>query len=65
MTFTPQFSKKMKKSVLRQELRYKLQIYYFTICRWLNTHTNGDFTKPVYLPLLMEVSGVSKDEIFS
>lgn len=65
MEFTPQFTKKMKKSVLRQELGYKLQVSYFTICRWLEKPTEDEFTKAKYSKLLSEVSGFSESEIFS
>lgn len=65
MTFTPQFTEKMKKSVLRQELGYKLQLSYWTICRWLENPDEDEFTKDGYLPLLMEISGMTKSEIFA
>ena len=65
MTFTPQFTEKMKKSVLRQELGYKLQVSYFTICRWLEKPDEDEFTKDGYLKLLIEVSGMTKREIFT
>jgi hypothetical protein len=65
MNFTPQFTKKMKKSVLRQELGYKLQVSYFTICRRLENPDDDEFTKVKYSKLLSEVSGVPESEIFS
>lgn len=65
MTFTPEFSKKMKKSLLREELGFKLQVSYFTICRWLEDSTKDELTKPGYLKTLEEVSGMKKNEIFS
>ena len=65
MKFTLQFSKKMKKSVLREELGYKLQVSYWTICRWLEKPDEDEFTKVRYLELLSEVSGIPKSEIFT
>lgn len=65
MTFTPQFTEKMKKSVLRQELGYKLQVSYFTICRWLEKPNEDEFTKARYLKILSDVSGISESEIFT
>jgi hypothetical protein len=64
MNFTPQFTKKMKKSVLREELGYKLQVSYFTICRWLDKPAEDEFTKPKYRSLLSKVSGFPESEIF-
>lgn len=64
MIFTPQFSKKMKKSVLRQELGFKLQVSYYTINRRLDDPENDEFTKGKYLPILSEVSGLPSNEIF-
>jgi len=65
MTFTPEFSKKMKKSLLRQELGFKLQVSYFTICRWLDKPDANELTKVGYLKLLSDVSGIPENEIFS
>jgi hypothetical protein len=64
MEFTHDFLKKMKKSTLRQELGYKLQVSYFTICAWLEQPEKDELTKVKYLELLCEVSGMSKEEIF-
>lgn len=64
MKFTPQFSKKMKNSVLRQELGFKLKVSYFTINRRLDDPSNKEFTKREYFNILSEVSGLTVDEIF-
>jgi len=64
MTFTPQFSEKMRKSCLRSGLSWFLKVSYYTIERRLDEPSNDEFTKPVYLPLLMEISGMTKSEIF-
>lgn len=65
MTFTPQFLKKMKKSVLRSGLSWNLKVSYYTIVRRLDDTDNDEFTKPIYLPFLMEISGMTKSEIFT
>jgi hypothetical protein len=65
MTFTPQFLKKMKKSVLRSGLSWNLKVSYYTINEWLDNPRKTEFTKPMYLDLLKEISGMSEDEIFT
>jgi hypothetical protein len=65
MTFTPQFSKKMKKSVLRSGLSWNLKVSYYTITRRLDDPTNDEFTKNKYFPILSEISGMPISEIFT
>jgi len=64
MKFTPQFSKKMKKSFLRSGLSWNLKVSYYTINEWLDNPKKNELTKPIYLDLLMEISGMSENEIF-
>lgn len=65
MRFTPQFSKKMRKSCLRSGLSWFLKVSYYTIEEWLDNPKKDELTKGKYLPLLSEISGMPESEIFT
>jgi hypothetical protein len=64
MTFTSQFQEKIKKDSVKMELALKLGVSYMTIIRRLKIHKDDEITKPKYLKVLSEVTGVAENEIF-
>ena len=64
MKFTQQFITKTKNSNLRCGFGWFFGVSYFTICDWLEKPNADELTKPKYLEILKELTGLKEDEIF-
>ena len=65
MTFTTKFQEKMKDDNIKMDLAKALGVSYSTMTRRLKLHKYDEITKPKYLKVLSEVTGIPQSEIFS
>lgn len=64
MTFTTKFQEKIKKDEIKMQLALQMGISYSSMLRRLNISKHDEITKPKYLKVLSEVTGVAESEIF-
>ncbi len=64
MTFTTKFQEKIKKDEIKMQLALKMRISYSSMLRRLNISKYDEITKPKYLKVLSEVTGIAENEIF-
>lgn len=57
------FRQKMKNDTLRMQLALKIGVSYNTIKSYINNPEKDELTKPKYLDILCEISGLDKSEI--
>jgi len=65
MTFTQEFEEKIKKDEIKMKLALKLGVSYSSMLRRLNISKHDEITKPKYLKVLSEVTGLLESEIFT
>lgn len=65
MTFTQKFKEIIRPDEMKMKLAMELGISYSTMIRRLKIHVDDEITKPKYLKVISEVTGLSKDEIFT
>lgn len=65
MTFTVKFREKMKDDNIKMDLAKALGVSYSTMTRRLKLHKHDEITKPKYLKVLSDVTGIPQSEIFS
>lgn len=65
MTFTQKFKEIIKSDDMKMKLAMEMGISYSTMIRRLKIHKYDEITKPKYLKVISEVTGLAQDEIFS
>jgi hypothetical protein len=64
MTFTQRFQEKIKNDEVKMKLALKLGLSYSSMLRRLNIAKYDEITKPKYLKVLSEITGIPEGEIF-